>query len=122
MIVRTDGTGLHALLPAMDASGPNWSPDGRHIAFTLLRHTGNVTKVDVATVSPTGKNLRLLTDEPAQVRDAFEPDYAPNGKRIVFSENDRHGCHLVIASTTGAHPRYLTSGNDCYANASWGRR
>ena len=121
MIVRSDGTGLHALMPGVDASGPNWSPDGRHIAFTLLRHTGNVTKVDVATVSPTGKNLRLLTDEPAQVRDAFEPNYSPSGRRIVFSENDRHGCDLVTISTTGDHSRYLTSGEDCYANATWGR-
>jgi Tol biopolymer transport system component len=119
MIVRTDGSGLRPLLPGVDASAPSWAPDGRRVAFTLAVHTGNSTTFNVATVHPDGTDLRLLTNTSA-ANAAFAPDYSPGGQRIVFSQSDADGCHLVIGSVTGQHPRTLPTGPGCLVDASWG--
>lgn len=117
MIVGADGAGLR---PLVDGGGPNWSPDGKHVAFDRARGTGSTRTFDIATVRPDGTHLRFLTNEPVGQRAAFQPDYSPNGRRIVFSEGDASGCHLVIIGVTGGHPRTLPTGEGCYFNPSWG--
>lgn len=62
MIVRTNGTGLHSLLPNLDGSDPSWSARGDRIAFTLTRRSESATSGDVATVRPDGTGLAILTD------------------------------------------------------------
>src|SRR5664279_3192127 len=71
------------------------------------------------TVHPDGTDLRLLTNT-SSANAAFAPDYSPSGRRIVFSQSDADGCHLVISSVTGQHPRALPNGPGCLVDASWG--
>jgi len=120
MIINADGTGLRELLPGVDAFDPHWSPDGRHVAFTLVLHHGDQDTVDVATVRPDGRRLRLLTHETAGVSAAFQPDYSPKGHDIVFTENGAAGCHLVIINRNGHHRRQLQTGDRCLLHSSFG--
>lgn len=119
MIVRTDGSDLRPLLPGTDAFTPSWAPGGRRVAFTIAVHTGDSTTFNIATLHPNGTDLRLITNT-SEANAAFAPDYSPNGERIVFSQNDPDGCHLVIASVTGKNPRKVQTGSGCLVDASWG--
>lgn len=119
MIVRVDGSGLRPLLPGADAFAASWAPDGRRVAFTLVGHTGDSTTFNVATVHPDGTDVRLITNT-SDANAAFAPDYSPSGQRVVFSQSDADGCHLVIAGVTGRNPRTIPSGPGCFVDASWG--
>lgn len=77
-----------------DLAQPDWSPDGRRLAFQSYRD-GNfhVWMVDVD-----GSDLRQLTTGPF---DSREPRFSPDGKRIAFS-SDRgggYGVHVLDVAT-----------------------
>ncbi len=117
--VRVDGTGLRELLPGVDGSAPSWSPDGRRIAFTLVRHDGDSTKFDVATVRPNGTGLTLVTDNPLG-QASFAPDYASDGTKVVYSQANGFGCNLVTSRSSGRDRRHELPGEGCLVDASWG--
>jgi TolB protein len=122
MIVRVDGTDLRPLLPGTDGFTANWAPDGQHLVFTLGRQADETTTFNIATVRPNGTGLHLLTDT-APESPAFTPDYAPGGRRIVYSQADADGCHLVIVGVMDTYSRTVVpTGPGCFADASWGWR
>ena len=118
MTVRVDGTGLRPLLPGVQGFSPHWSPDGRLIVFTIARRTGGATTLDIATVRPDGSRLRLLTHSTAD-GPAFTPDFSPAQDRVVYSQADSDGCHLVIAGLRGHGAQILTAGSGCVVEPSW---
>ncbi len=67
--------------PAADYQ-PDWSPDGRKIAFVSGRH-GGVSQIHV--MDADGKNVIRLTDGRWSKGD---PDWSPDGGKIVFSVHD----------------------------------
>jgi len=117
LTVRVDGTGLRELLPGVDGSAPSWSPDGKRIAFTLVRHNTDSTLYDVATVRPNGADLTMVTKNPAGTA-SFAPDYAPDGSRVVFTRANSVGCNLVTLGSSGGDRRVLPS-EGCLVDASW---
>jgi hypothetical protein len=60
MIVRSDGTGLHALLPGVDASGPNWSPNSTR-SCSVGSHHENPWKFHAARIQPILRECDVLT-------------------------------------------------------------
>jgi Tol biopolymer transport system component len=63
--------------------GAVWSPDGRMLAVTIQNTTKKPVKASaIYVISADGKTFRRLT--PPKL-DAGNPDWAPNGKRIVFN-------------------------------------
>lgn len=76
VLVRTDGSGLRKLTddPFMDRN-PEWSPDGKLIAFASNRGGSN----EIWTIKPDASELRQLT-QAGQVR---QPVWSPNGDRIA---------------------------------------
>lgn len=78
------------LRPVTSSAGsdrePNWSPDGRTIAFrsNLLNNqpgpSWNLWTVDVAT-----GRLNQLTNETLPNKGAFEPAWAPSGTRLAYT-------------------------------------
>jgi Tol biopolymer transport system component len=71
--IQLDGSGRRLL--ALDASDPEWSPDGRQIAYTG-RGGIWVSRAD-------GTGRRRVTREPKRGLDN-EPSWSPDGRRIVF--------------------------------------
>ncbi|MCU7728358.1 amidohydrolase family protein [Actinoplanes sp. KI2] len=73
-----------------DIAQPDWSPDGRTIAFQSYR-TGSF---DLWLIRPDGSGLRRLTSGPYDHR---EPRFAPAGDRLAFSadHSGTYGIHLL---------------------------
>ena len=96
--VRPDGSGLR-LLYSGGALGPgltpDWSPDGRRIAFAAASREAPDNK-EIFTVRANGRGLRQLTA--FKTRDtATDPTWSPDGKSIAFLRKDG----LYVMSSTG---------------------
>ena len=68
-----------------EATAPDWSPDGRRIAFAL-------NDCSVAIMDADGSNLSLIADDPAKCQG--DPSFTPDGSRIVFMHFDWLGTGL----------------------------
>ena len=95
-VMRADGTNMRRLTvnTSFGDRSPDWSPDGRLIAYTTnAGGFGNSTRA-VWTMRPDGSHKQRLT--PIGVRTA-SPSWSPDGKRIAFI---RLGTGLPGASST----------------------
>ena len=79
--VRLDGSGLRGLGPDL-ATDPDWSPDGRWIAYRDWRRTCHVCG-EIWVVRPDGTRDHVLTPMPASEGGLHQPRYSPSGKRLV---------------------------------------
>jgi Tol biopolymer transport system component len=75
-----DGTEKRQLTFDGENGRPDWSPDGRKIAFMSIRDG----KAWVAVMDPDGSNQKLLAE-------GLAPDWSPDGKQIAFSRPDDRG-------------------------------
>jgi Tol biopolymer transport system component len=89
-VTNADGTGDHVLAAASRSPGapggcapiltPAWSPDGHSIAFGRLMKPP--LGIDLFLISPNGKHLHRLTDQPNMLN--VSPTWSPDGKQIAF--------------------------------------
>jgi Tol biopolymer transport system component len=92
-VVRSDGTGLRQLTnDAANDRRPEWSPDGKRIAFYSTR----AGEYDVWTIDPDGSNLRQITKSPGGVINSI---WAPDGRRIVTQRSLNLGRNLIVDVT-----------------------
>ena len=75
------------------------SPDGSTVVIDVL---GMLFAVPIS-----GGDARPLIDELA---DATQPDWAPDGRSIVFQSYRTGNFHLWLIDADGGHPRQLTTG------------
>jgi Tol biopolymer transport system component len=82
--VRPDGHDLRQLthITGGDARLPDWSPDGRLIAFDIENDNGS----SVALMNADGSNLRVLPHPPG-VLDG-DPSFTPDGRRLLIDSFD----------------------------------
>jgi Tol biopolymer transport system component len=83
--VRSNGLDLRQITHVTngEAKLPDWSPDGRRIAFEL-DHTGNDgVCASIVLVNPDGSNLVELLQPSPNICEG-EPSFTPDGRRIVF--------------------------------------
>lgn len=100
--MNADGSNQRNLTndPAED-NRPNWSPDGKKIAFTSDRTDSS----EVYTSRPNGSMLRQLTDEPGFDGAA---NWSPDGRMIAFeTERDGNG-EIYKMRADGSHEVNLT--------------
>ena len=102
-IVRSDGTGLRQLTddPHRDR-GPNWSPDGKSIAFYSNR-SGN--RYEIWAIRPDGSGLRQLTRTTGG--SLWFPYWSPDGKRLAIPGGTNSSLY-DIGSPLGTDPTPLT--------------
>ena len=106
--VNADGTGLTQLTSSPDAEWfGSYSPDGRTIAFTVTRQTGE--SAVWAMPAAGGPAVQLTAD--ALV--AGQPEYSPDGKSIAFVDNFcscPQVSHVWVMNANGSHPQQITFG------------
>jgi hypothetical protein len=89
VVPAAGGSATQLTLPP-DASGgaPDWSPDGRQIAFQR--------DLAIWVMDEQGNDQRPLTD--AAAGKALFPAWSPDGRRIAFVRVDRSPCELGVIS------------------------
>jgi TolB protein len=94
------------------AATPEWSPRGDQIAFTHI--AGDLR---VAVMSPTGQNMRYLTDSWQDEA----PTWAPNGRIIQFFRTEKNSgkTSLWQVDLTGRNERRLPTPVDA-SDPAWG--
>jgi Tol biopolymer transport system component len=92
--INPDGTGRRQLTHVDGAAvDPDWSPDGRHIAFEVDHP--NEAGCSVEIMDADGSNIRDLTGSRKGCE--MTPAFTPNGRRIVFA-HDCDQCVVVLRS------------------------
>ena len=85
---------------------PEWSPDGRQIAYQSNLHG----KLDVWVMNADGSGSRRLTDDPAH---DYLPAWSPDGTRITFASWRREpgdtseAVHIYVMNADGSGQRRL---------------
>ena len=80
-------------------ANPDWSPDGRRIAY--------VRDHELWVMNADGHSPVRLTDSTSL---EVAPDWSPDGRRIVFERFGRTGSEIVVMNADGSRVRRLTEG------------
>ena len=113
-VMNPDGTNPINLTNHLASDGsPDWSPDGRRIAFQSNRD-GNS---EVYVMNANGTNPINLTNHPAK---DSGPDWSPDGRRIAFQSNRDGNWEIYIMNADGANPINLTQHPAWDSSPSWG--
>jgi TolB protein len=98
--MKPDGSDRRALLKGF-CSSPDWSADGRLLAF--------VAGGQIWSMKSNGDSLTQITSRGSN----FFPAWSPDGKSIASSTNfcaDSHPCGVWLTSITGGGQAFLTKG------------
>lgn len=102
-VIDVDGSNEHQIQPPRGGLFPDWSPDGRRIAFSTLLANGTET---IVTTDPDGTHLR----ETGVVRGECA-EWSPDGSRLAYCHHPGNGDFDVwVMDADGSHRRQLTRG------------
>ena len=98
--------------PQLGEGGVAWSPDGRRIAFAVgtLKHPNKHTHVSTAlfVANADGSGQRQIS--PWSLG-AANPDWAPDGSRIVFNSEGGHSPNIYAVRPDGSELTRILAGN-----------
>ena len=110
--INADGSDAVHLTTGTTAHGPRWSPDGTLIAY--------YQNGDIWAMRANGSGKHRITSGSAS---DINPDWSPNGGKIVFSRTSNGtnaGRSLYVVAATGGRARLLTGHNDgCAVDPTW---
>jgi TolB protein len=93
---------------------PNWSPDGRSLAYTSYRRE-RTPDVYVASIFE-GKSANLTS---GQGGNSFAPSYSPDGKRIAYASSRGGNMEIWVANADGSGARRLTNSAGLDTAPTW---
>jgi Tol biopolymer transport system component len=100
--------------PPLHVINPRWAPDGKQIVFWGDR-TGEPTKSYI--VSANGGTLEELLPGDAVPR--FEPNWSPEGNRILLEEELPNGSRTLKLVDQRTHRAVPVPGSDGYTSPRW---
>lgn len=124
--VRADGTGLRQLTSGPGAEfTPAWSPDGKQLAVTAQGEPGAAPGIFL--VDAASGEMRAVTSNPYPGYLDKEPDFSPDGRRIVFvrerslleAGGKANLAALFVVNVDGTGLRRLTEWQDAVGTPSW---
>ncbi|MGH7663992.1 MAG: hypothetical protein ACRENI_06815 [Gemmatimonadaceae bacterium] len=117
-IMDADGANAELLTPfafgdQFYRSNPDWSPDGRSIAFQSLIDG----RFQIMTISLRDRTIRQHTSEGANE----DPSWAPDGQHVVFTSTRTGAKQLFVLDVESGRVRQLTHAGDARMSA-WSPR
>jgi TolB protein len=118
-VLDADGSDLHQVTPIrLNAGNPDWSPDGKRIAFNSSYATPGA--LEIYTARPDGSGLRRLRRE-TKDNYSFDPVWSPDGERLAFVHGAGPGIsHIWTMKKNGTKLRQVTSGRRPDRGPDWG--
>ncbi|MFZ5877327.1 MAG: BamA/TamA family outer membrane protein [Nitrospirota bacterium] len=117
-IARTDGTDDREIAIRNSGFQVSWSPDNRHLAFSQQEIWKNYSTYEDLYVADarTGRVRRITRGARAS-----DPDYSPDGNRLVFVGHDLGRSRLAVIdlATTAVEPLTEWSEETQYATPRW---
>jgi dipeptidyl aminopeptidase/acylaminoacyl peptidase len=124
-VANADGSALRRVDKLRgDKQTPNWSPDGRRIAFRWVPYDYERT-TPLMIIDADGSDLVNLTEITGLA--GWSPTWSPDGTRIAVAASEKAGepPNLYVMDSTGANVKRLTDPDREAQYASWspdGRR
>jgi Tol biopolymer transport system component len=125
--IRVDGTELTQLTPyKLDAASPDWSPNGKRIAFNSYYDSPGGKAAQVFTIHPDGSRQRAITSTKGGTVFSFRPSWSPDGTKIVYARaapkgEDEFSLELYTMNLNGSGIKRLTHMPDAFpVYPDWG--
>jgi len=106
--INPDGTNKTQRTFDGENGRPDWSPDGKKIAFISIRDG----KAWVAVMDADGSNQKLLAE-------GATPDWSPDGKQLAFSRPVPPGVEIWVINADGSEERQITRSGTVKIGPSW---
>jgi TolB protein len=108
--MSADGSGVAQLTSSGSSSHPDWSPDGRLIAY--VHNDGNAPGVYV--MAPDGSGQRDLTPDTTQFE--TQPAWSPDWTMLAYAGGGEGGFDLALMNADGSGKRRVATvfGNDSF--------
>jgi WD40 repeat protein len=113
--MAADGSALTQLtVPGFDFE-PQWSPDGRQIAFTKWL-SGERRLAEIHVMTADGSARTRLTNDTTEDAD---PSWSPDGQRIAFRSHRDGNAEIYVMNADGLAPVRLTNDPAFDGDPSW---